>query len=47
MAWLLLMPGALFVTRVGIRTAMGLSRERLRDVLVLFQIGVGARFIFF
>jgi hypothetical protein len=46
-AWLLLMPGALFATRAGIRTAMGLSRERLRDVLVLFQISVGARFIFF
>ena len=45
-AWLLLMPGALFATRAGIRTAMGLSRERLRTVLVLFQIGVGARFIF-
>lgn len=46
-AWLLLMPGALFATRAGIRAAMGLSRERLRDVLVLFQISVGARFIFF
>ncbi len=47
LAWLLLMPGALFATRAGIRAAMGLSRERLRDVLVLFQISVGARFIFF
>lgn len=46
-AWLLLMPGALFATRLGIRTALGLSRERLRDVLVLFQVSVGARFIFF
>lgn len=45
-AWLLLMPGALFATRASIRTAMGLSRERLRTVMVLFLIGVGARFVF-
>lgn len=46
-AWLLLLPGALFATRAGIRTATGLSRECLRDVLVVFQIAVGARFVFF
>jgi uncharacterized membrane protein YfcA len=47
LAWLLLLPGALLATRAGIRAAMGMSRERLRNVVVVFQIVVGARFIFF
>ncbi len=47
LAWLLLLPGALFATRAGIRAATGLSRRHLRNVLVLLQIAVGARFIFF
>jgi len=47
LAWLLLLPGALFATRAGIRAAMGMSRERLRNVVVVFQIVVGVRFIFF
>lgn len=46
-AWALLLPGALFATRWGVRVAMGLSREKLRIVLVAFQVLVGARFIFF
>lgn len=47
LAWALLLPGALFATRAGVHTAMRLSREKLRLVLVLFQLMIGARFIFF
>lgn len=46
-AWVLLLPGALLATRAGVRLAMRLSREKLRIALVLFQLLVGARFIFF
>jgi len=42
----LLVPGAIFSTRQGMRIAQGFSRVRLRNMLMLFQIVVGARFIF-
>lgn len=47
LAFLMLLPGAVYATRAGIRVAMSLSREMLRNVLVLFQLSIGARFIFF
>jgi uncharacterized membrane protein YfcA len=46
-AFLLLLPGAVLATRYGVRAATALSRERLRTVMVLFQLAIGARFIFF
>ncbi|MGH8727478.1 MAG: sulfite exporter TauE/SafE family protein [Burkholderiales bacterium] len=46
-AVLLLLPGALIAARFGIKLAMRLSREKLRYVVVAFQLAVGARFIFF
>lgn len=46
-AWLLMLPGALFATRYGVRLATRLSRARLRAALVIFQIAIGARFVFF
>ncbi len=45
-AVLLLLPGALFTTRIGIRIAQGYSGRRLQILLMLFQVGVGARFLF-
>ncbi len=47
LAFLLLLPGAVYATRLGIRVAMSLSRDMLRNVLVLFQLSIGARFVFF
>jgi hypothetical protein len=44
-AVLLLLPGALFTTRLGIRIAQGYSGRRLQILLMLFQVGVGARFV--
>ena len=43
----LFVPGAIASTRMGIRLAQRFSRVRLRNLLLLFQLGVGARFIFF
>jgi uncharacterized protein len=42
----LLLPGAMLTTRIGVKIAQGFSRQRLRNMLMLFQIVVGARFIF-
>lgn len=42
----LFLPGAIWSTRFGVTVAQSYSRTRLRNVLMLFQIVVGARFIF-
>ena len=46
LALLLMAPGALFASRFGIRTAQRFSHIHLKTTLVLFQVFVGARFIF-
>ncbi len=47
LAVLLLLPGALIATRLGISLAMRFSRQRLRYAMVALQLALGARFIFF
>jgi uncharacterized protein len=47
LAVVLLLPGALIATRFAIKLAMRFSRQRLRYAMVLLQLAVGARFIFF
>lgn len=43
----LLLPGALIAVRFAIKLAMRYSRERLRFAMVLLQLAIGARFLFF
>lgn len=43
---LLMAPGALAASHLGIRVARNFSRNALKLTLILFQIGVGARFVF-
>lgn len=43
----LMIPGALFCSRLGIALTRRFSRHQLRATMVLFQVSVGARFIFF
>jgi uncharacterized membrane protein YfcA len=45
-AVLLMVPGAMLTSRLGIRLAMKFSRNLLRNLMVIFQVSVGARFIF-
>ena len=47
LAVVLLLPGALLATRFAIKVAMRFSRQRLRFAMVLLQLAIGARFIFF
>ena len=47
LAVVLLLPGAFIATRLAIKLAMRFSRQRLRYAMVLLQLAVGARFIFF
>jgi len=41
-----MIPCAFFSSRLGIVVAMRISRARLKNVMVLFQVLVGARFVF-
>jgi uncharacterized protein len=46
MAAVVMIPCAFFSSRLGIKIAMRLSRAHLKNIMVLFQFLVGARFIF-
>lgn len=43
----MMVPGALFCSRFGIALARRFSREQLKTAMVVFQVIVGSRFIFF
>lgn len=46
LAFVLLLPGAMYATRYGVRAATALPRAQLRNVLMGFLVLIGARFVF-